>query len=261
MSLTTAAGPLARHPAKSNYRIDSPAHRLFLHPFPRRVRAELAGETVLDSRSAFLLYETGLLPRVYVPLQDVRQDVLRATDTHSHCPFKGDASYWSIQVGTTTADDALWTYLEPKPESAWLRGLVGVYHERLDRWLDEDEEVRPHLRDPFHRVDARRSTRHVRVLAHGELVAETRRPVVVSETGLPNRWYVPREDVLAGLQPSATVADCPYKGHATYWSLDGVPDACWSYEEPLGEALAARGHVSFAGDDVVVEVDGERVAA
>ena len=105
----------------------------------------------------------------------------------------------------------MWTYEEPIDEASWLRGLVSVYPERMDAWLDEDEEVTG-LRDPYHRVDARRSSRRIEVRADGEVLARSERPVVVAETGLPLRFYLPREDVLAELRPSDTTATCPYKG-------------------------------------------------
>jgi uncharacterized protein (DUF427 family) len=90
------------------------------------------------------------------------------------------------------------------------------------------------------------------VRADGEVVARSQRPVVVAETGGPLRFYLPREDVLADLQTSATTASCPYKGQASYWSLDAIDDAGWSYEDPLESMLTARGHVSF--DAAKVEV-------
>jgi len=85
-----------------------------------------------------------------------------------------------------------------------------------------------------------------------ELLAETQRPLVVSETGLPNRLYVPREDVAATLRPGTKASVCPYKGRASYWSVDGIEDAAWSYEEPLDGATRLRGHVAF--DEGRVEV-------
>lgn len=257
MSLTFPGAPLAADPPPAtNYVIDGPRHRLFLHPFSRRVRARFAGETVLDSTRGALLHESNILPRLYVPIEDLRSDLLERTDHATHCPFKGDASYWSVRVGDRVAEDAVWTYEDPLPAAAWLRGLASVYPERMDAWLDEDEEV-PGLRDPYHRVDARRSSRRVEVCADGEVVARSERPVVVSETGVPLRFYVPREDVLADLRASTTTAVCPYKGHASYWSLDGVEDVAWSYEEPFESMLTARGHVSFdAGKVEVRELAG-----
>ena len=110
MSLTFTGAPLAAEPpATTNYDIDGPKHRLFLHPFPRRVRARFADETVLDSTRGALLHESQILPRLYVPLEDLRADLLERTDHATHCPFKGDASYWSVRVGDRVAENAVWT--------------------------------------------------------------------------------------------------------------------------------------------------------
>jgi len=197
MTLTFPGAPLASEPpATINYAIEGPRHRLLLHPFPRRVRARFAGEVVLDSTRGALLHESNILPRLYVPLDDVRTDLLERTDHATHCPFKGDASYWSVRVGDRVAENAVWTYEEPIPEASWLRGLVSVYPERMDAWLDEDEEVTS-LRDPYHRVDARRSSRRIEVRIGDDVVARSERPIVVGETGLPLRFYLPREDVVA----------------------------------------------------------------
>jgi uncharacterized protein (DUF427 family) len=252
MSLTFPGGPLASEsPSDTNYAIEGPRHRLLLHPFPRRVRALLAGETVLDSTRGALLHESNILPRLYVPFEDVRADLLERTDHATHCPFKGDASYWSVRVGDRVAENAVWTYEEPLPEASWLRGLVSVYPERMDTWLDEDEEV-TRLRDPYHRVDARRSSRRIEVRHDGAVLARSDRPVVVHETGVPLRFYLPREDVAGELRPSETTASCPYKGRASYWSLNGSEDVAWSYEEPLESMLSARGNVCFDASKVEV---------
>jgi uncharacterized protein (DUF427 family) len=258
MSLTFPGAPLASEPpATTNYAIEGPRHRLLLHPFPRRVRARFAGEVVLDSTRGALLHESNILPRLYVPLEDVRADLLERTDHATHCPFKGDASYWSVRVGERVAENAVWTYEDPIAEAAWLRGLVSVYPERMDAWLDEEEEV-SHLRDPYHRVDARRSSRRIEVRADGELLARSEWPVVVAETGVPLRFYLPREDVLADLRASATTSSCPYKGAASYWSLGAVGDVAWSYEDPLESMLNARGNVCFDASKVdVLELPGD----
>jgi uncharacterized protein (DUF427 family) len=121
----------------------------------------------------------------------------------------------------------------------------------MDTWLDEDEEV-PALRDPYHRVDARRSSRRVEVRSNGDVLARSEHPVVVAETGVPLRFYLPREDVAGELRPSDTTATCPYKGRATYWSLGGIEDVAWSYEDPLESMLTARGNVCFDASKVEV---------
>ncbi|MBE1537138.1 DUF427 domain-containing protein [Actinomadura algeriensis] len=256
MSLTMPPGPLAGSPGETvNFTIDGPKHRLFMQDFPRRVRARFAGETVLDTERGKFLHETGLLPVLYVPEEDVRTDLLEKTEHTTHCPFKGDAAYWTLRVGDRAAENAVWAYPEPLPDSSWLRGHMAFYWGRMDAWFDEDEEVRGHLRDPFHRVDARATSRRVRVLRDGDVLADTTRAKLLSETGLPNRFYIPAEDVHTDLLiRSGTRTVCPYKGESTYWSLrDGAADVAWSYERPLEDAAKITGHLSFDHDGLTIE--------
>lgn len=262
MTLTLSHGPLSGHSYDTNYRIDGPEHQLFFGEFPRRVRAVFGGETVLDSRRGRLLHETGLMPQLYVPREDVRFDLLEETDHSTHCPFKGDASYWSIRAGDRTAENAVWAYPQPREPSAWVGDYAAFYWGAMDAWFDEDEEVRGHLRDPYHRVDVREATRHVRITADGEVVAETRQPKILSETGLPNRFYIPPDDVNHDLlEPSAKHSICPYKGEASYRSLHvgdrRIADAVWFYPQPLEDAFKVRDHLCFYPDGLRIEVDGE----
>jgi uncharacterized protein (DUF427 family) len=257
MSLTRSPGPLAGDTGNTNYAIEGPKHRLLATPVPRRVRGELGGQVVVDTEGAFLLHETGLSPQLYVPLADIDAATLTRTDLSTHCPFKGDASYRTITVGDRVAQDALWVYDEPLEPASWLAGYAGVYLDRLDRWRDEDEVVTA-FPDPYHRVDIRATDRTVEIRARGEVVASSTRALVLSETALANRYYIPREDVSADLRgPTDTSTFCPYKGTASYWTLvlaDGTElvDAVWSYEEPFPECGPVAGFVSFWGDDVDV---------
>jgi uncharacterized protein (DUF427 family) len=260
MSLTVSSGPLSGHPPETvNYRIEGPAHKLLMQEFPRRIRAALGGQTVADSTRAMLLHETGLPPQLYVPLQDIRADLIQPTEHHSYCPFKGTASYWTVTAGAQVAENAIWAYPEPNEESSWLKGYAGFYWDRMDEWYDEDELVEGRLRDPYHRVDVRRSSRPVRVLLGGTVVASTRTPLLLSETGLPNRFYVPWEDVREELlEPSDTHTVCPYKGTASYWSVSlgdrKLTDAAWSYPHALGDAAPVSGYLSFLHDELAIEV-------
>ncbi|QEC49468.1 DUF427 domain-containing protein [Baekduia soli] len=266
MSLTQSPGPLSGSPGPGNYAIDGPRHRLMLTPLPRRVRGDLGGRTVIDTDRAALVHETGLRPQLYVPLDAIDPALLQRTEHTTHCPFKGDASYRSIRAGERVAENALWVYDDPLPAASWLHGLAGVYLERLDRWRDEEEDVLG-FPDPYHRVDVRRTARHVQVRARGEVVADSRAALLLSETALPNRYYLPRADVTATLQgPTGRTTFCPYKGEASYATLvlgDGseLADAAWCYEAPYPESAAVAGHVSFWGDDVEVIVDGAAVAS
>lgn len=257
MTLTLSFGPLANKPAPSNYEIDGPKHRIFVHEVPKRIRIELAGKTVADTTDAVMLHESNMLPVYYLPLDDVRQDLIEPTDHSTHCPFKGDASYWSITVGDTVAENVIWGYPKPNEELPVLKGKVAFYLDRMDAVYEEDDMIVGHPRDPFHRVDVRQSSRHVRVLLGDQVLADTERPKGVFETGLPTRWYIPEADVqMDTLEPSDTTSICPYKGVATYWSVPGeVEDAAWTYAEPFSDAPGLEGHLSFLGEAITVQVD------
>ena len=134
--------------------------------------------------------------------------------------------------------------------------------------MEEDEVVYTHPRSPFVRIDALASSRHVTILLNDEIVAETRRPVVLHETGVVPRYYLPQVDVRTDwLIPTATTSHCPYKGTATYWNLavDGVEliDTAWSYRTPLPESIRIAGLVAFWPEksaELEVYLDGQRIA-
>ncbi|MFI6220342.1 DUF427 domain-containing protein [Nocardia salmonicida] len=113
----------------------------------RHVRVEIDGVTVADSRSPRILFETGLPARYYLPLTDVRMDLLIASDTHTSCPYKGTADYWNVRVGDTSHLDVVWIYRTPLPESQKVAGLACFYNEKADIYLDGVRQDRPHT--PF----------------------------------------------------------------------------------------------------------------
>ena len=261
MSLTLGSGPLASNPSGHfNFDLDgAPKHRILFEDYQRRMRALVGGHTVVDSTRGKLLHESNIHAVYYAPIDDFDRDALVASDHHTHCPFKGDASYWSLKVGDREVENAVWYYPEPLAESRWLDGYAALYWDKADLWLCEDEPVRGHMRNPYHRVDVMESSRRVKVKVNGTTVAESDRPKMLFETGIPARAYLLRADVLPGiLERSQTTTHCPYKGNATYWHVrtpDGLAqDAAWSYETPLPEAGKVMDHLSFAGDGVEVDL-------
>jgi uncharacterized protein (DUF427 family) len=256
MSLTLGTGPLGTRPAGDfNFSLDgAPAHRIYFEPYPRRVRAMIGDQVVLDSVRGRLLYESNHLPTLYVPIEDIDGSLLEPSGTTTYCPFKGDASYRTLRVGDRVVEDAVWLYEDPIPKAAWLEGYASLYWKKADAWFVEDERVFSHLRDPYHRVDVHETSRAVRVTLDGETIAESTRAKLLFETGLAPRVYVPREDVAAELAESAKRTTCPYKGEATYWNVGGTPDAAWSYETPLRESEPIAGHLSFDGESIEVEL-------
>jgi uncharacterized protein (DUF427 family) len=262
MSLTLGTGPLAR-PSRGVLNADlwsvAPERALFLHPVEERIRGILQERPVVDTTAGFMLHETGLLPRWYLPLAAVVPGLLRPSPTRTTCPFKGEAVYWHLEVDGHLVEDVAWSYPDPLPGCPAIGDLISFDLEGLDAWYVEEELLLGHPRDPFHRVDARRSSRSVVVRVGGEVVAETRAPVAVFETGLPVRYYVPETDLRSELfGSSTTVTVCPYKGVAGYEHVTVAgrryEDVAWCYREPLLEALPAAGHRSFDGEGVEVQV-------
>jgi uncharacterized protein (DUF427 family) len=264
MTLTIGTGPFGNQ-STGTFNFDAGAlkpHTLYFEDSPRRVRVVFNGETVADSNRVKLMHETGLLPIYYFPEEDVRSELLEESDHTTHCPFKGDASYWSVRVGERVADNALWGYPEPLEDAPPLAGYVAFYWNKMDHWYEEDEEVFVHPRDPYHRVDVLESTRHIRVSVNGEVVAETDRPRILFETGLPPRYYITPEDVREDvLVESEKTTQCPYKGVASYHSVEAggerVEDLIWYYPQPIAATEKIRGHLCFFNEKVDLEVDGE----
>jgi uncharacterized protein (DUF427 family) len=259
MGMMTGTGPLGPRPSGEF----NGARTLYLEPTPKRISVIVGGETLADSRRGMLLQESGLMPVYYFPPEDVRSDLLEPTDKHTHCPKKGDASYYTIRVGERLVKNAAWYYPEPLADApAALKGAIAFYWDKVDAWFEEDEEVIGHARDPYHRIDVRRTSRHVLVSLEGQLLADSRRAVALFESNLPTRWYIPREDVLAELDPSDSHTVCPYKGRASYYSarLDSselLEDLVWYYAEPFAEAAGVADLLCFYNEKVDIELDGE----
>lgn len=240
----------------------NPDHTIDVEVSPRWVRVRLNGETVADSKRVKMLREAGHLPVYYFPREDVRMDLMEPTDRHSQCPYKGDASYWTIRVGDRVAENAVWSYVDPFPEREDIKEYLAFYWNRVDAWFEEDEEVFVHPRDPYKRIDTMPSSRHIQVAINGVTIADTRQARLLFETHLPTRYYIPPEDVRMDLlQPTETHTRCPYKGIASYWTAKvgdaELKDIVWSYPDPIEECPKVRGLLSFFNEKVDITVDGE----
>ncbi|HEY0437145.1 MAG TPA: DUF427 domain-containing protein [Phenylobacterium sp.] len=113
-------------------KIPGPDHPISLERARRRWQVRFAGELIADSGAAIVLNEAHYPARVYFPRADVRMDRLVRTDTASLCPYKGDAAYYSVQVGERVAENAVWTYEAPYPAMAAIEGLVSFYPDRVE---------------------------------------------------------------------------------------------------------------------------------
>jgi uncharacterized protein (DUF427 family) len=254
MSLTFGSGPLGQWPAGRFNREIDPEGLLYVEESPKWIRARFAGETVADSRRARIVHEHARLPVFYVPREDVRTDLLRPSGRTERDEVKGERSFFTLEGGGRSADDAAWEFSgEPLIE-----GLIAFEWGAMDEWLEEEEPLHGHTRDPYSRIDVRETSRQVRVSVGGEVVAETSRAKVLFEAGLPPRWYIPREDVRTELlEETDSQTTCAYKGFASYWSVGEEDDLVWTYRDPLHDALPIKDMLAFFNERVDLEIDGE----
>lgn len=261
MSLTKGTGPFGDRPASAfNCDPQAPEHVLYLETTPRRVRVLLHGLPVADSDDVRLLHPPGRTPTYLFPREHVRTQLFDRSERRQSDPGMGARTYWTVQAGQHRAPDAAYSWEQPPPGAAAIAGLVAFDWDSVTVY-EEDEEVFVHPRDPYTRIDVLQSSRRVRVVVAGTVVAESARSRMLLESGLPVRWYLPREDVRTELlEPSGTTTRCPYKRIARYWCLRVgdryEQDLVWSYPEPSHDAAAVRGLLCFPQDRVELQVEG-----
>jgi uncharacterized protein (DUF427 family) len=234
-----------------------------IEPVPRRIRAVLAGEVILDTTAASYVWEWPNYPQYYIPLADVSADSL-VDEEHPERLKRGTSRRHGLAVGAVTRAGCAHVYGEDALPG--FAGMVRFDWDALDAWFEEDEEVFVHPRNPYSRVDALRSTRQVRVELDGVVVAESSSTVMVFETGLPTRYYFNRTEVDFGhLLATDTVTSCPYKGKTSgYWSVRvgdvTYEDLAWAYDFPTRELLPITGLIAFYNEKVDISVDGKPLA-
>lgn len=250
------------------------AHAGPLHePTAKRVRVAHGGQLVVDTERAVLVWEPRrIVPSYAVPIDDLRAELVRdavAVLEDDGRPVLSPGTPFamhtmpgeSLGVRTSAGDRPAAAFRPADPD---LDGYVVLDFFSFDEWSEEDERIVGHPRDPFKRIDVRRSSRQVRIEFDGQVLAESRAPMLLFETGLPPRYYLPPEDVrMDGLRPTSTRTYCAYKGEATYWSLDvgghTLEDVAWTYRAPLTDAGAVIDRVAFFNERVDMIIDGARV--
>lgn len=237
-------------------------NQVLVEPSPKRFRVWFGDTLIADTVGAKLLFEAGYQPVIYFPQADLAMDRLQPTAHTTHCPYKGDASYWTVSAGGKQAENAAWAYKTPLPGVADIAGYISFYWKMMDRWMEEDSPLLGHARDPHKRIDTLPTTRRVTVTAKGRVLADSTRAVLLFETGLPVRPYFDRYDVnMRLLTPSATRTVCPYKGVASYYdaAVGGtvIRDAVWCYEDPFPEVGLIKGRLAFYPE----RVDALEIAA
>ncbi|WP_179469907.1 DUF427 domain-containing protein [Mycolicibacterium vinylchloridicum] len=228
-----------------------------IEPSPRRVRGYLGSQLVFDTTSARYVWEVPYYPQYYIPRIDVRAEFLRDENHPQHVQF-GASRRFALTDGAQSYPSAARVFDDGDGPVA---GLVRFDWAALT-WFEEDEPIYGHPRNPYVRVDALRSHRHVRIELDGVLLAETASPVLLFETGLPTRYYIDRTDVaFENLEPSDTQTLCPYKGMTSqYWSVRAGErlhnDLAWTYNTPLAAVAPIANLVAFYNEKLDITVDG-----
>lgn len=239
-------------------------------PTSKRVRASLGSRPVLDTTRALLIWEPRRTVPVYaVPEADVLAELTESAVEVTRPPDEATVLTHDDAFALHTADGTALDVRVPghgleaaafRPADPELQGLVLLDFRAFD-WLEEDEHIHAHPRDPFHRIDIIPGSRHVRVELEGMVLAESVHPVMLFETSFPPRYYVPAKDVRWDtLVATETSSVSPYKGTANYWGpASGGRDVAWSYAEPLPESAAVAGLVAFFNERTDFILDGHRL--
>ncbi len=247
---------------KHNSSFDKQTLGPIVEPSPRWIRVKFAGLFIANSRHALLHRQYGgggKLPTYYFPRQDVTHALLKPAVENSST---SDIKYFDLAVNGTTLTNAAWQYTEPPPELIDLKNHYCFDWDRMDAWYEEEEQIFVHARDPYSRIDVLRSSRHVCIKLNDKTIADTHHPHLLFETGLPTRFYLPKDDVnMELLVPTDFSSQCPYKGTARYWSIDTgdqqLANCVWCYPEPIPECPKIKDLLCFFNEHVDIYIDGE----
>lgn len=230
-------------------------------PNPKRIRGYADGELVVDSFDVLGVWDNRHYPSWYFPLDDVLVELVSSGETREVAGV-GIVEMHDVLLG---ARRVIGPAIVPGVScDAGVQGRVRFDFDAVDRWFEEDVEVFSEPRNPYVRVDALASSRHVKVSHAGEVVAETTKPVLLFETGVATRFYVPAVHVrLDCLSRSDRLSSCPYKGFASYYSItvngSELENSAWTYQTPFPSVTSIAGMICFYTNRLVVEVDGLRV--
>jgi uncharacterized protein (DUF427 family) len=260
MGLSWQQGPLGRNPNGRFLAGDLPDRLPFAEPLRRRMSVQLGGATIAESDDVVLLFEPGRYPVAYFPSSDIADGALTPIEHRTGHRDLGATRWFQVRGGDRTVERGAWQHVEPPAYAPLLCDTVAFSWRGMDAFYEEDERILGHASDPYHRIDVRRTSRHLVVRDGDRLVADTDSPLVLYESGFAPRWYVPRADVVAD---ALTAVDgqtfCPYKGVATYYDVGDRRRAAWSYRAPIEVMERIGDLVSFEPDRLDVTIDGVRL--
>ena len=237
-----------------------PKRLLYAEPLRRRMRVKFAGAWIADSEDVVLLHEPGRYPVAYFPLTDIADDVLDPADYVTKHQDLGVTSWYVVRAGEQSKQRAAWQHTDLPGYASDLSGRVAFAWRAMDAFYEEDERIVGHAADSYHRIDIRQTSRHL-VVRHGDrVVADSRHPLALYESGFAPRWYVPRADVHESALTAVEFRTfCPYKGVCSYYDIEDARRAAWTYQDAWPEVGRVGGFISFEPDKLDVSLDGRRL--
>lgn len=257
MGLSWQQGPLSPN-AVGRFLVPEPLPKrlLYAEPLRRRMRVRFGGNWIADTEDVVLLFEPGHYPMAYFKESAVAPGTLELTGHTTQHPDLGPTAWYVVRAGGTTARGA-WQHTGLPSYAQELQGRIAFAWPAMEAFFEEDERILAHAADSYHRIDIRQSSRHLVVRHRDRTVADTKRPLVLYESGFAPRWYVPRADIdESALGPVDHRTFCPYKGLCSYYDIGEARLAAWSYREAYAEVGRVNDLVSFEPDIVTVHLDG-----
>jgi uncharacterized protein (DUF427 family) len=224
------------------------------------MRVRFAGTWIADSENVLLLFEPNRYPVAYFPKTDISPESLQPTDHNTRHPDLGLTTWYIVLVGEQSAQRGAWQHIELPAYASELEARVAFAWTAMDAFYEEDERILGHAADSYHRIDIRQTSRNLVVHHRDRIIADTKRPLVLYESGFAPRWYVPRADIDEStmiLVEQQTF--CPYKGMCSYYDIGDARRAAWSYRDAYREVGRITDLVSFEPDIASVELDGTRL--
>jgi uncharacterized protein (DUF427 family) len=237
-----------------------PKRLLYAEPLRRRMRVRFGGTWIADSEHVVLLFEPGRYPVAYFPENDVFPGALERSEHTTHHQDLGLTSWYTVRAGEQNAPRGAWQHTDLPAHASELQARVAFSWPAMDAFYEEDERIVGHAADSYHRIDIRQTSRHL-VVRHGDrMIADTKQPIVLYESGFAPRWYVARADVdKSALTPVEHQTFCPYKGLCSYYDIGDARLAVWSYHDAYPEVRRISDLVSFEPDIVSVQIDGAQL--
>ena len=220
------------------------------------MRVRFGGNWIADTEDVILLFEPGRYPIAYFRETDISPGVLERTDHTTHHPEFGLTSWYTVRAGDKSAARGAWQHTDLPSYAQELQGRLAFAWPAMDAFFEEDERIMGHAADSYHRIDIRQSSRNLLVRHRDRIIADTKRPLALYESGFAPRWYVVRADIdESALAPVEHQTFCPYKGLCSYYDIGQARLAAWSYREAYAQVGRINDLVSFEPDIVSVEVD------